>query len=483
MSALNDPGGGAQNGKKDVQATVNRYHLLIVLLVVHVFNYVDRQALGLLMQDIKVDLGLTDTQLGFLSGIAFALFYSVMGIPLARWADRGNRVAIITIATALWSAMVALSGLAGSFLQLLLIRVGVAVGEAGCFPPAHSLIADYFTRAERPRAVAIFMLGSPLSVIAGYFLAGWLNEFYGWRMTFMLLGLPGLGLAALAWFTLKEPRRGQVPVIVAPCFDITSFASQPSVAVFSPAYPTMNEVCVTLWANNTFRHLLFGFSVATFFSYGIWQWQPAFFIRSYGLETGELGTWFTVIWGFGGLLGAYWGGEFASRHAPNNERLQLRAMAIMYCSFGVIAACTYLSPNEYLAFALMGLAAVGIATTYGPLFATIQTLVPERMRAMSVALLYLFANLIGMGLGPLATGALSDAFRLWVGDESLRYALLVLCPGYLWGGWHLWQGSRTVTRDLALVQVDRDVWPTKKVACGNVASGPHGTSTKPIPPY
>src|SRR5687768_16882052 len=185
-----------------------KVYLLVLLLVICAFNYIDRLALGLVLQDIKVDLSLTDTQLGLLSGIAFALFYSIMGIPIARWADRGNRVAIITFTTALWSAAVALCGVASNFVQLLLIRIGVAVGEAGCTPPAHSLIADYFTRAERPRAVAIYMLGGQLSVV-GYLWAGWLNELYGWRVTFMLLGLPGLGLAALAWLTLREPRLGR----------------------------------------------------------------------------------------------------------------------------------------------------------------------------------------------------------------------------------------------------------------------------------
>src|SRR5688500_18999239 len=188
--------------------TESRYkqYLLAVLLVVLASNYVDRLALGLLLQDIKVDLSLSDTQLGLLSGIAFALFYSVMGIPIARWADRGNRVLIISATASLWSVMVALCGFAGSFIQLLLIRIGIAVGEAGCIPPAHSLIADHFSRAERPRAVSIYMLGTPISIIIGYFLAGWLNELYGWRATFVILGLPGVAIAALAWLTLREPR-------------------------------------------------------------------------------------------------------------------------------------------------------------------------------------------------------------------------------------------------------------------------------------
>lgn len=414
--------------------------LLPILTAILAFNFVDRFALGIVLQDIKADLALSDTQLGFLSGIAFALFYSVMGIPIARWADRGNRRMIISLTTALWSVMVAACGFASSFVQLLLIRVGVAVGEAGCIPPAHSLIADYFTRAERPRAVARYMLGAPLSVVIGYFVAGWLNEFFGWRAMFMMLGLPGVALATLAWFGLKEPRRAK-----ALAHHADGFAGAPVLQ------PGLREVCVTLWSNATFRHLVLCFSVMSFFGYGILQWQPAFFIRSYGLETGELGTWFAMVNGVGALLGTYWGGELASRRGPNDERLQLKAMAFVYASFGVFSALIYIVPNPYLAFGLMGLAAAGGAATNGPLFATIQTLVPERMRAISIATIYLFANLIGMGLGPLAAGALSDALRPVFGEESLRYALLALCPGYLWAGWHVWRGSRTVTHDLEVV--------------------------------
>lgn len=413
---------------------IHKGGLLAVLLTILAFNYVDRLALGLLLQNIKVDLSLSDTQLGLLGGLSFALFYSVMGIPIARWADRGNRVTIITLTTAIWSAAVALCGLAGSFLQLMLIRIGVAVGEAGCIPPAHSLIADYFPRAQRPRAVAIYMLGKPLSILIGYLLAGWLNELYGWRMTFILLGLPGLALAVLARFALVEPRKEK------------AFGKNASLS--QAISPSLKETWATLWGNGSYRHVLFCFALLTFFSYGIWQWAPAFFIRSFNLQTGELGTWFAGIWGVGGLLGTYLGGEWASRHATNNEPLQLKVMAGLYASFAVLSSLIYLSPSHYLAFALMGLAAAGTYAIYGPLFATIQTLVPERMRAMSIAVIYLFANLIGMGLGPFVVGVLSDALSTWAGQESLRYALLVLCPGYVWCGWHLWQASKSIARDL-----------------------------------
>jgi MFS family permease len=291
------------------------------------------------------------------------------------------------------------------------------------------------------------MLGGPLSVVIGFFLAGWLNEFYGWRATFLILGLPGFILALLSRFTLREPRRAR------PAADAATFQRAES-ADSSFDQPSLQEVCVTLWRNGTFRHVLLCFSVLTFFGNGIAQWQAAFFIRSYGLKTGELGTWFTLIYGVAGVLGLYLGGEWASRAAANDERLQLRTMAVIYAGFSVIAALIYLVPSYHWAFALLALWALAGSLTNGPLFAIIQTLVPARMRAMSIAITYLFANLIGMGLGPLAAGALSDALRPLFAEDSLRYALLLLCPGYFWSAWHAWQGSKTVARDLEAVNVN-----------------------------
>jgi MFS family permease len=434
-----------------MRASSYKTYVLTVLLAIYAFNYVDRFALGLVLNDIKLDLRLTDTELGFLSGIAFALFYSVMGIPIARWADRGNRVTIISLTAALWSVMVALSGMATSFAQLLLIRIGVGVGEAGCVPPAHSLIADYFTRAQRPRASAIYQQGINVALIVAYFVAGWLNQFYGWRMMFIVLALPGFILAAVAQFTMKEPRRTKAPVGVTGDSGAV-FPSHPKTA--APLNPSMKTVLLTLWANATFRHLLYAFSTWFFFGYGIQQWQPAFFVRSFGLQTGELGTWFAVVYGVCGFVGTYWGGVWASRYAPNNERLQLRVVAIVNIAFnGVIWSLIYFSHNYYVAFALMGLSALGGTMIYGPLFSTVQTLVPAHMRAMSIALVLMFANLIGLGLGPLTVGMISDALQPLFGQESLRYALLAVCPGSLWVSWHLWCASRTVQRDLEATQV------------------------------
>jgi MFS transporter, Spinster family, sphingosine-1-phosphate transporter len=419
----------------------NRRYLLAILIIILAFNSLDRLALGLLLQTIKTALLLSDTQLGFLSGIAFALFYSVFGIPIARWADRGNRVVIISLTTALWSAAVALCGTAGSFVHLLLIRIGVAVGEAGCVPPAHSLIADHFSRAERPRAMARYMLGLPLSSLVGYFLAGWLNEFFGWRATFVILGLPGLALAAIARLTLTEPRcRHMQSVGLAP--------GRPAVVPDRSSRLPFGQVFRTLWSNVTFRHLLMSLSVMGFFSSGIQKWLPAFFIRSHGLHTGELGTWLALMYGIVGIAGSYCGGELATRLAANNERLQLRGTAVMYSCFAVLSAMVYLVSSAGAAFCCLGVAAFGANMAGGPLFATLQSVVPAQMRAMSVAIIYLFTNLIGMGLGPLAVGVLSDVLHPAYGEESLRYALLILCPGYLWGAWHLLRASSHVIRDL-----------------------------------
>jgi len=425
-----------------MQGTYRKY-LLLVLMVILALNYVDRLTLGIVLQDIKREFVLTDTQLGFLSGIAFALFYSVMGLPIARWADRGNRVTIIAVTALVWSAAVALCGAATTFVQLMAIRVGVAIGEAGCVPPANSLISDYFSREERPRAIGIYTMGAPLAVVIGYFVSGWLDQFYGWRTTFVIIGIPGLVAALVAKFSLVEPRVARRNEV--------GWVSSSAVETVSPGTST-RIVMVTLWKNRTFRNMAFCWSLSNFFIYGVLQWQPAFFIRSYGVQTGDLGTGFGIAYGVFGLLGNYLGGVLASRYAANNERLQLRAMAALYLGFGVFSAFVYVVSNRYVALALLAMAALCVTATNGPFLATVQTLVPPQMRAMAVALLYLFANLIGLGLGPLAVGSLSDALHPLLGEESLRYALLTMCPGFVLCVWYALRASSTVVEDLRGVQ-------------------------------
>ncbi|HEV2271659.1 MAG TPA: MFS transporter [Steroidobacteraceae bacterium] len=414
-----------------------RTYLLGLLGAIYAFNYLDYQAISLVLQNIKTTFNVTDAELGFLTGIAFTLFYATLGVPIGRWADRGNRVAIIALTLGLRSVMVMLSGATRTFGELLLVRIGVAAGEAGCLPPALSLIADYFSPAERPRAVAIYLLGFPLSVLAGFFIGGWLNELYGWRMMFVLMGAPGLVLMIIAFLTLDEPRLR------------TEEAATGLARVSSPDVraPPVSEVCRALWGNRTFLHVLAAFCVNYFFGTAVGQWQPAFFIRSFGFNTLDLGILLALIFGGAGAIGTYFGGYVASRYAPGNAWLQLRVLAVLNVAFGVISAFSYLSGSAYASLALTGLAFLGVSVLTGPLFAAVQTVVPQRMVGTAIAVIMLTANLVGAGLGPMAVGTLSDALRSSVGTESLRFALLATCPGFVWGAWHLWRAARTVASD------------------------------------
>lgn len=414
-----------------------RSYLLILLAVILALNGLDGTALGLVLPSVKISLHLTDEELGVLTGIAFSLFYSTVGIPIGRWADRGNRVTIIALATALWGVMVMVLGATRSFGELLMARVGVAVGEAGCVPAAYSLIADYFPREERPGAVAKYMLGGCASVIIGYLSAGWLSHLYGWRIMFICIGAPSAVVAPVAWWTLYEPRlsgkgstRGNLP---------------------STDIPKTTQVIQVLWRTKTFRYVLAVMSLNALFGSGISVWQPSFFARSYGLRVEELGLYLAGIYGVGGIIGTYGGGYLASRYASGNERLQLRSFAFLNAGFGVVSALIYLSRSPCVSAGLLGLAVIGVGLESGPILATVQTVIPERMRAIAVSVMYLFANLLGAGVGPLVVGSLSDALHPYFGAESLRYALLAMCPGYLAAGWLLWQGSLTVTADVETV--------------------------------
>jgi len=399
-------------------------YLLVLLLAILACNFIDRWALGLVLQDIKADLSLSDTQLGVLSGIAFAMFYSLMGIPIARWVDSGNRVIIISLSAALWSIAVCACGGARGFLQLILLRMAVGIGEAGGFVPGFSLLADYFSRADRPRAMAVYGLGGPLSIVIGYLAAGWLNAHYGWRFMFAALGAPGLLLAALAGLTLREPRR------------IGVRENDKGAAAPLAHRQRLWEVLATLWRIPTFRELLLCVSTLFFFTYGILQWQPTFFIRSFQLTGAQVGAGFATVYGLGGLLGTYWGGALSARYAAQDERKQLRYVTFALSIAAFVSVWIYLTHSLYLAFTLLAAVAVAQHCVNAPVYATLQTLIPESMRGTAIAVVLLFGNLIGMGFGPLAAGVLSDFYGATVGADSLRFALLTLSPGYfLVPGW------------------------------------------------
>ena len=421
-----------------------KHYLLVLLTIVAAFNYLDRGVLGLAMESLKQEFQLSDSQLGFMGGFAFALFYAVAGIPIARWADRGNRNHVVTLTTGLWSAMVAASSLVGNFTQLLLVRVGVAVGESGCIPPAQSLISDYFNRSERPRAMAIYWMSGPLSTIIAYLGGGWLIEHYGWRITFMVIGIPGILLAVLVKCTLREPRLKQEVNAVDGTAEQADVESQqiPLVVVLK-----------TLWKKPAFRHLVMGFCISLFFGAGIGVWIPAYFMRSFGMDVSELGSWLALTWGVGGLLFTFLGGFLATRYAPRQEGLQMKSITVIVVLCSVFHILCYLSSNKYMALLFVSIVSgVLIPLVQASVYAAIQGLVEERMRAVALAFIFMVANLIGLGLGPMAVGMLSDFLMPKFEQESLRYALLIFSPGYLWCAFHQWKAASTIEEEIKSVE-------------------------------
>jgi len=403
-------------------------YVLFAFLTAYVLNFIDRQILVILMEPIKEDLNLSDTQLGFMSGFAFAIFYTTLGIPIARLADRGNRVNIISGAIALWSAMTAFSGMAMNFWQLVIARIGVGVGEAGCTPPAHSLITDYFPRAERARAISIYMMGVPIGVLGGFLLGGWLNELYNWRIAFIAMGVPGLVLALIMKLTVKEPKRGQ--------FDELDHEAQ--------ANYNLHETFRFLWRNRTFRHLVAAMALVAFVGAGIAQWQASFFIRYHGMGTGELGTWLSLMIGLVGALGTYLGGYISTRLGPNSEALQLRLLALVAVLILPVGIFWLSWPNRYIALLAVGLYAFLYFLHYGPAFAKILAMTPGDMRAMASAITLFTVNLVGTGIGPLASGALSDALVPVFGAGALRAAMMILFFVALWAAWHFWRAAASL---------------------------------------
>ncbi len=408
------------------------YYALGLLTVVYSFNFIDRQLLAILQESIKADLSLSDGQLGLLTGFAFALFYVIAGIPIARWADRSNRRNIVAISLVLWSGMTAISGFAQNFVHLLLARIGVGVGEAGGSPPSHSIISDIFPPGSRASALGFYSTGVSIGILFGFLLGGWLNEYFGWRVAFMVVGGPGILLAIVVRTTLREPIRGLVE----------------NRKVSDQAIP-FNQVLGLLWSRMSFRHLAFAAGLNAFASYAMANWVASFFIRSHGMSTGELGTWLALIMGLGGAVGVFGGGLLADRLAVNDKRWYAWLPAVT----GIIAVPFIASVYwvEQSSTALLCLVIPGILSNVylGNSIATIHGLVGLRMRAMSSAVFFFILNIIGLGLGPWSVGMLSDFLQPDHGVESLRYAMLYILPAIsVWSVCHFYLASRTLREDL-----------------------------------
>jgi MFS family permease len=404
-----------------------------LLFVVYVFNFIDRSILSILLESIKEEFQLSDTQLGLLSGPAFAIFYTVVGLPIARWSDRGKRTSIIAGAVVVWSAMTALTGFAQSFLHLLLARIGVGVGEAGCSPPAHSLLSDYFPPSRRATVLAIYSLGIPIGGGIGFIAGGWLEEFFDWRTAFIVVGAPGVLLALIVKLTLKEPKRGQ--------FDEPVVARAPQQSVWQ-VLKFMNSL-------KSFRHLAIAAALHAFYGYGASAFVAAFFRRSHQMDPGELGTWFGIIAFTAGSLGTFLGGFLADRLAKRDQRWYMWLPALATATFIPFAFLLYLSPNPYAGLILYFPGSILGGMYLGPTFAMTQSLVPANMRATAAAILLFVINIIGLGLGPQGVGILSDLLSSQFGHESLRYALLGTIVSFAaWSVLHYVLAARTLREDL-----------------------------------
>jgi MFS family permease len=418
-------------------SNAQRWYTLIVLTAIYTSSHVDRTIFGVLSQSIKVDLGLSDTALGFMGGTAFGLFYATLGIPLALWADRTNRRNIIAGAITIWSAMTAVCGLAGNFWQLALARVGVGIGEAGSSPQSHSIIADLFPAHERSRAMAIYALGVVFGGMIAFGVGGWVVTEYGWRVTFFIVGLPGILLGLLIWLTVQEPQRGHAD----------GLSHEIKATTFKETMATLGEAFAFLWKSRACRHTILGITLTSFVGYGGAQWATPFLMRTHHMTQLEVGLFLAPVAGVLGGLGALLGGYFADRFGKKDIRLTTWIVAFAKYAAFVFVLGFYLIDDTTTALAVYLPAAVLGAFYLGPSFAIIQSLAPVAMRATAAAIMLFIINIIGLGFGPQLVGIASDLLLPTFGNDSLRYALMFTSFINVWAATHYILAGNALARE------------------------------------
>lgn len=386
-----------------------RNFVLVMLTLVYVFNFIDRQLLVILQESIKEDLKLSDTQLGMLSGFTFAIFYVTMGIPIARMADKNNRRNIVAVSLGLWSIMTGLSGLAKNFVHLLLARIGVGVGEAGGSPPAHAMISDYFPPGKRSTALSVYSTGIYFGMLIGFLMGGYLNQQLGWRTAFFVLGIPGVVFSLLFYLTVKEPQRG---------------ATDPSKS--NDEEQSFFDVVKLLYSKPTFAFLSAATALHCFCIYGLLNWTPSFLARVHGMGKTDIGIALGLILGITGALGTFFGGYMTDRFGKTDKRryMQLPAYFILI-SIPFVIGALFLENNAIVLFCF-GVSNFLYGSYLGPSINVAHMLVPASLRAITSAILFFVINLVGLGFGPLIVGMLSDLFSTSLGVGSLRWAMSIV---------------------------------------------------------
>jgi len=423
---------GAPRAAAGPSPAYSRY-VLALLFVVYVFNFVDRQVLAMLIGPIRDEFGASDTLMGLLSGFAFALFYTLAGIPIARWADRGSRRTVISCALLVWSAMTAASGMARSFAQLAVARVLVGVGEAGGTPPSHALISDYFPPQRRATALALYGNGVYVGAGLAYLAGGYIVTHYDWRTVYYAVGVAGLPLVLLVWLTVRELPRG---------------ASEVARAAPAPAGQGFRSVLRYLLARPSFVWLVAGASCQAVSGYAFLGWAPEFLSRVHGMPRVEIGVWLGSILLVAGCGGITLGGIAADRLARVDRRWYTWLSAIVSVA-GLPFALAFLLLGSPRAALLAFAPFYFVSNMYvGPLWSLTQSLVRPDMRATASAILLFILNIVGLGAGPFVVGFLNDALADRFGDHAIRYSLVVVAlvgalaaPGFL-------RAARTLREDL-----------------------------------
>ena len=381
-----------------------RYYVLGLLTIVYALNFLDRTIFNVLIEPIKKEFTLSDTTMGLLAGFGFVLFYSLLGIPIARVADRINRRNIVALAFAFWSAMTFLCGIASSVGMLALARIGVGIGESAGTPASQSIVADLFDKNERPRALGIYAIGTYLGVFLGYFVGGYVSQHYGWRMAFFTAGLPGIALAAILWLTISEPRRGAMAETFIP----------------EPIGPTLGFLA----SQKSFVIVLIGFCLTTYTNYATAAWIPPFLARVHHLSSAEIGSYAGTFKGLFGMAGTLVGGLVVAQISRRDDRWKLWAPAIMSGLAGPVFALCMLTQNFTTMVAALAATSFLVGFHLGPIFAIAQTVARPSMRALASAIILLTATCFGQGVGPLAVGMINDALKNDYGADAVRYSLL-----------------------------------------------------------
>ncbi len=408
---MTDSTSATESANNPYASTKAAYYALGILTIVYSINFIDRQLLSILQESIKADLMLSDAQLGLLTGFAFALFYTFAGLPIASLADRSNRRNIVAISLTIWSGMTAISGLAQNYWQLLAARVGVGIGEAGGSPPSHSMISDIFPPEKRASAIGFYSTGISIGILFGFLFGGWLNEFFGWRVAFFVVGIPGVLLALVLYLTVPEPIRGLAE-------NRASTGDNPS----------MMTVFKVLLSRRSFLFMALGAAMNAFAGYSTANWVASFMIRTHQMPTGELGTWLALIIGVGGAIGVFGSGVIADKRGKTDKRWYMW-VPVYACVISIpLQISTFWVDDPYTALMCMVIPSVLSNAYLGATIASVHGMVGLKMRAVSSALLFFILNMIGLGMGPTTVGLVSDLLVDQHGVDSLRYAMMYIIP-------------------------------------------------------